>query len=69
MASVPLPESLGTTRDAAGMLRDALLFEDQIEVGVHAWRGQLYVRVAAQIYNDMDDYERLAAAVLKRAGA
>ena len=69
MASVPLPESLGTTRDAAGTLRDALLFEDQIEVGVHAWRGQLYVRVAAQIYNDMDDYERLAAAVLKRAGA
>ena len=69
MASVPLPESLGTTRDAAGTLRDALLFEDQIEVGVHAWRGQLYVRVAAQMYNDMDDYARLAAAVLKRGGS
>ena len=69
MATVPLPESLGTTRDAAGTLRDALLFEDQIEVGVHAWRGRLYVRVAAQIYNDLDDYERLAAAVLTRGGS
>ena len=34
MASVPLPESLGTSRDDAARLRDALLFEDQIEVGV-----------------------------------
>ena len=68
MASVPLPESLGTSRDDAARLRDALLFEDQIEVGVSTWRGRMYTRVAAQIYNDMDDYEHLAAAVLRRAG-
>lgn len=68
MASVPLPASLGTTRDDAGTLRDALLFEHNIEVGVNAWRGHLYTRVAAQIYNDMDDYDRLAAAVLERGG-
>ncbi len=66
MVTVPLPERAGSTRVHATALRDALLFEDRIEVAVHAWRGRLRVRVSAQIYNDMTDVERLAAAVAKR---
>lgn len=68
MATVPLPESLGATRADAARLRDWLLFDEHIEVGVTAWRGRLHVRIAAQIYNDLEDYERLAAAVAVRAG-
>ncbi len=68
MATVALPESLGSTRDEAGALRDALLFEDGIEVQVHAWKGRLHLRISAQVYNDMADVDRLAEAVARRAG-
>lgn len=67
MATVPLPESLGSTRDEAGALRDALLFEDGIEVQVHPWKGRLHVRISAQVYNDMNDIDRLGAAVARRS--
>ena len=66
MATVPLPERLGSTRDDAGRLRDALLFEDHIEIQLHAWRDRLWVRVSAQVYNDIRDVERLASAVEAR---
>ncbi len=64
MATVTLPQALGSTREDAQRVRDALLFEHGIEVPVHAYRGQLRARVSAQVYNDMEDIERLAAAVL-----
>jgi len=67
MATVPLPAALGSTREDAGDLRDRLLFEDAIEVQVHAWRGRLRARISAQIYNDTADVERLAEAVARRA--
>lgn len=66
MATVTLPPQAGSTREEALRLRDALLFEDAIEIPVHAYRGQLRARISAQVYNDMDDMERLADAVLKR---
>lgn len=69
MATVTLPASFGATREDAARLRDALLFEDHIEVPVHAYRGQLRARISAQVYNDMDDIARLANAVLARAGS
>ncbi len=65
MATVAVPGALGTSGEQAQILRDHLLYEDQIEVQVHAWRGQISVRISAQIYNDMDDIERLAAAVVR----
>jgi len=68
MATVPLPVALGKTREEAGALRDALLFEDAIEVQVHAWRDRLHVRISAQVYNDMADVDRLGEAVARRAG-
>ena len=66
MATVTLPASLGSTRDAANALRDALLFEDNIEVQVQAARDRLHARVSAQVYNDLTDFERLADCVRKR---
>lgn len=66
MGTITLPASLGSTPDDAAVLRDALLFEDHIEVGLSAARGRLHVRVAAAVYNDIDDYEALAAAIERR---
>lgn len=66
MATVPLPEPLGATREDAFRLRDALLYEDRIEVQLHAFHGRLWVRISAQIYNDETDVERLGDAVAAR---
>jgi selenocysteine lyase/cysteine desulfurase len=46
-----------------------LLFEHRIEVQLHARNGRLWTRVSAQIYNDEDDIEKLAAAVERRQAA
>jgi isopenicillin-N epimerase len=67
MVTVPLPGSIGATKEDAMRLRDTLLFEDRIEVQIHPWRGRLRARVSAQIYNDRDDVERLAEAVAARS--
>ena len=66
MVTVPVPESAGATAADAARLRLALLAEDNIEVQLHAWRGRLWVRVSAQIYNERADITRLADAVTSR---
>jgi isopenicillin-N epimerase len=68
MIAVPLPSAAGATDDDAVALRLALLVEDRIEIPVNAVQGRLWVRVSAQVYNDMTDVERLAAAVARRCG-
>ncbi len=66
MVTVPLPAAAGATADDAAHLRTALLVEDRIEVQLHAWRGRLWTRVSAQVYNDRADITRLADAVCRR---
>jgi isopenicillin-N epimerase len=66
MVTVALPQTAGTIDTDATQLRLALLVEDQIELQLHAWRGRLWARVSAQIYNDRADVERLADAVRRR---
>lgn len=66
MVNVALPERAGTTAEDATALRDALLFEDGIEVPVFCHGGRLTTRVSCQVYNGPDDVERLAACVLAR---
>jgi isopenicillin-N epimerase len=66
MVAVPLPPALGATKEEASRLRDALLYEDRIEVPVIARDGRLWVRVSAQVYTQMSDIERLAAAISSR---
>jgi isopenicillin-N epimerase len=63
MAAVRLPLALGDDAPAARRVRDALLFEHRIEVHVAAWRGRLWMRVSVQVYNEIDDFERLAEAL------
>jgi len=63
MVSVPVPDSLGTTSEAASTLRDRLLFDYGIEVQVHARAGRVWLRVSVQAYNDESDIEALAGAV------
>ena len=65
MATVVLPESVGRTVDESLDVRDRLLFEHGIEVQLHSFRDRLHARISAQIYNTMDDIERLAEAVLR----
>jgi len=69
MVTVTLPEALGRTREEALALRDVLLFEDRIEVQVHAYRGRVQARISAQVYNDMEDFDRLGEAVARHAEA
>jgi isopenicillin-N epimerase len=59
MVTVSLPEHLGSTAEDAIALRQSLLFDGNIEVHLFAWMDRLWVRVSAQIYNDMSDVERL----------
>jgi isopenicillin-N epimerase len=68
MSLVALPPRAGTTRADATRLKDALLYEDRIEAQVHAWRERVWVRLSAQVYNEMDDVERLARAIEARIG-
>ena len=53
----------GARDDAAGgpALQHRLADEHRIEAAVVAQAGSLWVRVAAQAYNELADYERLAA--------
>ena len=63
MITVPLPLDAGTTTGDATRLRLSLLVDERIEVHLHAWRGRLWARVSAQLYNDRSDIVRLADAV------
>lgn len=67
MAAVPLPDG-GRTWDAIA-LQDALFENFGIEVPVHPWREKprLLLRVSAQIYNKLEQYEYLASALIELA--
>lgn len=66
MVTLPLPERFGTTREAAQRLKDTLLYDERIETQLHAFEGRLWLRLAAQVYNDASDFERLRVAIEKR---
>jgi isopenicillin-N epimerase len=67
MVTIPLPERFGTTREAGSRLKDALLFEENIEAQVFGFKTQVWARLAAQVYNDASDFEKLRLAIEKRA--
>jgi isopenicillin-N epimerase len=60
MVTVRLPRPEATV-GAARALERRLAAEHRIEVAIMAQAGALWVRVAAQAYNQLADYERLAA--------
>jgi isopenicillin-N epimerase len=64
MVSVRLPPAAGTDHDAAGRVFMALAGR-RIVAPVHALAGALWVRVSAQVYNDLDDVRMLRQALLE----
>ncbi len=62
MATVRVPNAAATPEDAES-LRRRLIDEYRIEVPVLALGGGLWVRISAQIYNEIGDYTRLAQAL------
>lgn len=66
MVTVPLPQEAGQSKEDAALLKDALLWEDHIEAPILSIRDRLWVRVSAQVYNQLSDIEKLAEAVTKR---
>ncbi len=70
MAAIPLPDGNALTAPSlyGDPLQDTLLFEDHIEVPLVPWPHppKRILRVSAQLYNELADYERLAAALTKR---
>jgi isopenicillin-N epimerase len=61
MAAVRLPGGVGRDRTAARVLAQRLRDEYGITVAVTVLDGGVWVRVSAQVYNEIDDYRRLAA--------
>jgi isopenicillin-N epimerase len=61
MAAVRLPGDTAGDRAAARLLAQRLSNEYGITVAVTVLDGGLWIRVSAQIYNEISDYERLAA--------
>jgi isopenicillin-N epimerase len=78
MAIVPLP--VAARDDAIAALKTALMDEDRIEVPIVAFPvpaarlragdppSAVAVRISAQLYNEPEDYERLAVALARRLG-
>ena len=64
MVSVRLPPAAGTDWEAAGRVFTALAGR-RIVAPVHALAGALWVRVSAQVYNDLGDVEALRRGLLE----
>jgi isopenicillin-N epimerase len=62
MAAIRLPGD-GGDLDGAERLHDRLHDDYGVEVPISLWDGALWVRISAQIYNNMADYQRLADAI------
>ena len=69
MALAPLPDRFPTERETAERVRDALLMQHCIEVPIVSRSGRLWARLAAQVYCDMSDFERLADALAAMASS
>jgi isopenicillin-N epimerase len=68
LATLPLPDGPTAPRASAMILdplQERLLAEHRIEVPVVAWPAppKRWVRISAQVYNELSDYERLAGAL------
>ena len=65
MATIALPTALPGEIDVARALNARLWENHRIEVPIFAFGGRLWVRISAQVYNELAEYEQLAEA-LKR---
>jgi isopenicillin-N epimerase len=65
MLALPLPRRMGETAEDATRLKDALLYEENIEAQIHSRIGRVWIRLSGQVYNDQQDLERLIAGIEK----
>jgi isopenicillin-N epimerase len=63
MVTLPWPRPAPGTLENAKRWHDWLWSEHRIEVPVVAINGQLWIRISAQIYNELADFEALADAL------
>lgn len=61
---LPLPDGVVHDLESAQVLYETLSTQHRVEAAVVGWRGRGFIRLTAQVYNTMQDYERLAAALL-----
>ncbi len=60
MRLIPLPLETDDEPDAVVTLRTRLAAEHHIEVATTRWGSRALLRLSAQVYNQIDDYDRLA---------
>ena len=60
MVTLPLPVNDAATPESVMQWRLRLRREHAIEVPIIAINGRLWVRISAQVYNELSDYEALA---------
>lgn len=63
MATVALPTGAPADLETANALHDRLWDRHRIEVPIIPFAGRLWLRISAQIYNEMAEYEQLAVAL------
>lgn len=63
LATLELPFHADGTQEVAGALRRRLWREHRIEVPIVPFGGRCWLRISAQVFNDLSDYERLASVV------
>ena len=68
MASLALPVADPAGSRTAEALHDRLLRRHRIEVPVFPFANRLWLRLSAQIYNEIADYDRLATALKEELG-
>jgi isopenicillin-N epimerase len=66
MVTMQLPDSVKPEPTVVQALRDALLFEDRIEVQMHVFKGRAWFRICGQAYVDASDFDRFRDAVERR---
>lgn len=60
MVTIPLPVDDVANAEGVARWRMRLLHDYGIEAPTHPINGKLHVRISAQVYNEMSDYEKLA---------
>ena len=65
MATIELPTNLPGEVEVGRALNARIWEKHRIEVPIFAFAGKLWVRISAQVYNELAEYEALADALMK----
>ncbi|TDQ01558.1 aminotransferase class V-fold PLP-dependent enzyme [Labedaea rhizosphaerae] len=65
MRLVPLPDGLVRDAEDANRYYDELSTRHRVETTISWWGGHCYVRLSSHLYNKIEDYEKVAAALLE----